>query len=103
MREGPHPQQRGELGRVPSEVPLGAPYIDERGVRRERLHDGADVLGQTEQHGQRRLDPAARLAPRLTPRLTRRLPEAYIEDHPALPGLWCHNFRPVAACFSPGG
>src|SRR5690606_15065088 len=72
------------------EVPLGAAQIGQRRVRRQGLHDGRELLQQTEQGRQGGL-------------VRRRQLETYAENgHPALPGLWCHNFLPTA-CPSPAG
>lgn len=76
MGERAHPQQRGEFGGAPPEVPLCAADIDERGVGRERLDHRGEVLDQAERQGLGR--------------------EPYGEDHPALPWLECQSLRPVA-------
>ena len=89
-RERPYPYQCGQFHGIPAEVPFGAPQVHQRAVGRQRLDDGREPLEHTDELGQGGL-------------VDRRQLETYAEDgHPALPGLWCHNFLPLAGP-SPAG
>lgn len=83
MGEGADPQDGGEALGVLPEVAQRAAHVDEEGVGRYGLDDGADVLGEP---GQLRQEGFA----------LRAQAEPDAEDHPALPWLRCHS-RPFPA------